>query len=152
MTTMAPLEKTKDITVNGVNLRITRLNAFDQQDVLDLVAAPVLAALSAYFSCPKGKGAMLEGVATLLKNLSATERHKVIFDYLLSDRSVRVVVNGAEMPLVGSDGAGGRTVMQQSLDDIMLLYQIASEVFVFNFDRFMASAASGIKEKLQKTL
>lgn len=38
-TTPTPREKT--ITVEGVQIRITRMNAFEQNDVLELMAGPM---------------------------------------------------------------------------------------------------------------
>lgn len=145
-TTPSPREKT--ITVEGVQIRITRMNAFEQNDVLELMAGPMASAMKAVVSAPNEKIGTLEAIGRFIQEMPADARRRVLFDYLLSPRSVQVVSGGATLPLIGDDGHGQRVVMQSALDDILSLYEIAGQVVAFNFQRFISSALSGIKAQL----
>ena len=105
-TTPSPREKT--ITVEGVQIRITRMNAFEQNDVLELMAGPMASAMKAVVSAPNEKIGTFEAIGRFIQEMPADARRRVLFDYLLSPRSVQVVSGGATLPLIGDDGHGQR--------------------------------------------
>lgn len=136
---------TKDIQINGVDLRLYKLSVFTQEKVINKLTkllAPMFALTKAN---KKNMGeALSQALTQALNDFTEQERHELLFDILLSDKSVKLVVNGAEMPLIGNSG-GVKCVMSDKLDDISDLYEIAGEVFIFNFKRFFDKAQNCLK-------
>lgn len=142
----------KDIKVNGVDLRLKKLDAFEQYEMMDIlypVAVEVIGTTAANFS--KMSDAEFIGfvVVQILKAMPSDMRRKLIFGHLLSERAVGLVINGAEMPLIGKAGNGQRTVMNQNLSDIADLLEVAAESFKFNFERFFEKLLQLKAQKLK---
>lgn len=142
----------KDIKVNGVDLRLKKLDAFEQYEMMDIlypVAVEVIGTTAANFS--KMSDAEFIGfvVVQILKAMPSDMRRKLIFSHLLSERAVGLVINGAEMPLIGKAGNGQRAVMNQNLSDIADLLEVAAESFKFNFERFFEKLLQLKAQKLK---
>lgn len=140
----------RDITVNGVQLRLHKLDAFEQYEMTEKLYPLVVEALMTYTS--KAKSMSPEAFAGLLgaqvlKSLSAQDRRSLIFDHLLSKRSVQVVINGMEMPLIGKTESGGSAIMHQELADFSDLLEVALEAFKFNFERFFTKLQKFMPQK-----
>lgn len=136
---------TKDIQVNGVDLRLYKLSVFTQEKVINKLTKLI----APFFALAKAKDknmgeALSQAFTQALNDFTEQERHELLFDILLSDKSVKIVVNGAEMPLIGTSG-GVKCVMSDKLDDISDLYEIAGEVFIFNFKRFFDKVQNSLK-------
>lgn len=146
------MQMEKDIKVNGVDLRLKKLDAFEQYEMMDIlypVAVEVIGTTAANFS--KMSDAEFVGftVVQILKAMPSDMRRKLIFSHLLSERAVGLVINGAEMPLIGQAGNGQRTVMNQNLSDIADLLEVAAESFKFNFERFFEKLLQLKAQKLK---
>jgi hypothetical protein len=132
--------KTKEITVNGINLVLYKLGAIEQQTIFNKYILPVAATLGECFQ----KGASNEEIiakfpAMLQKNLSPEAIQKFLFEILLSQNCVKIKAAGMEMPLVGTVD-GKAAVMSSELDDIAYCWEVAVEVFRFNFSNLFTSA------------
>jgi hypothetical protein len=75
----------------------------------------------------------------LQKNLSPEAIQKFLFEILLSQNCVKIKAAGMEMPLVGTVD-GKAAVMSSELDDIAYCWEVAVEVFRFNFSNLFTSA------------
>lgn len=135
------MSKTKDIAVNGVTLRLTRLSVFEQHEIVSDFLPALGGIIRAFYSISQKKdGAMdqaSEALREFLDKVPRTTRDDILFNRLLG--SVKIVVAGTELPLIGSTEKGGaRCVMSDQIDDVSYLYEIALQVLVFNFERFFA--------------
>lgn len=142
----------KDIKVNGVDLRLKKLDAFEQYEMMDIlypVAVEVIGTTAANFSKMSDEEFIGFTVVQILKAMPSDMRRKLIFSHLLSERAVGLVINGAEMPLIGKAGNGQRTVMNQNLSDIADLLEVAAESFKFNFERFFEKLLQLKAQKLK---
>lgn len=127
--------KTKEIVINGVTLRLFKMDAFKQEELVDLIA-PVFASFASSIKSDK-KGIELVGeiLQQVLSALPLPKRHKLIFDTLLAPDYCRQVINGAEMPLIGK-ADNVQTVMNDNLNDYADLLEIAYESLKFNLANF----------------
>lgn len=136
---------TKDIQVNGVDLRLYKLSVFTQEKVINKLTKLIVPFFALAKAKDKNMGeALSQAFTQALNDFTEQERHELLFDILLSDKSVKLVVNGTEMPLIGNSG-GVKCVMSDKLDDISDLYEIAGEVFIFNFKRFFDKVQNSLK-------
>jgi hypothetical protein len=116
------------------------LGAIEQQTIFNRYILPIAATLGECFQ----KGASNEEIiakfpAMLQKNLSPEAIQKFLFEILLSQNCVKIKAAGIEMPLVGTAN-GKTTIMTADLDDIAYCWEIAVEVFRFNFSNLFTSA------------
>lgn len=129
--------KTKDIEVNGVKLRLYKLDAFEQLDLVNTfipAMSCVLRAVAAGKTGDKNEG-IADAVDAFISKIDASARKDLLFNHLLAPHSVKIVTGGVELPLIG-EVKTARTVMSDDLSDITYLLQIAAEVLMFNFARF----------------
>lgn len=143
----------KDIQINGVTLRLFKMSPFDQYDIINTLIPSLSGVLRAVASMRKGAGIAVdnaEGLALavdeFLAKVSPERRRDLLFRHLLSPESVKIVVNGSELPLI-SDTGTAKTVMNEQLNDITYLLQIGAEVLKFNFERFFAFGKSTLSRK-----
>lgn len=146
------MNTTKEIAVNGVYLRLHKLSAFEQYEMMDLlypVAVEVIGSLSPQVEKLNESAFVGAIVAKMLKSLPSEMRHKLIFGHLLSERSVKLFINGAELQLIGKSENNKSIVMSQDLADISDLLEIAGEAFKFNFERFFEKLLQLKAQKLK---
>lgn len=130
------IEKEKLIEVNGVNLKIKRLDAFNQFELLNVFIPALCGILRAAVAGQAGKvDAFLAAIEDFQLKMKPSERNEILFKRLLSKDSVVQVINGVEMPLIASVD-GQHAVTNDNLQDIADLLFIAGEVVQFNFSRF----------------
>ena len=133
--------RTKDITVQGVALRLYKMDAFQQEELVDMIAPVFAAAATSVRSEKKGMALIGELLQQTLQALPLQKRHRLVFDTLLAPHAVKQVINGAEMPLIGkADGAV--TVMNDNLADYADLLEVALESLKFNLERFFTKGQS----------
>lgn len=135
---------TKDITVQGVTLRLYKMNAFEQQKLLELVAPAVGAVLANSGAASREPSYVVMGTAvvTLFDAIPENVRHRLIWDMLLAPSQVKIVVSGTEMPLIGKAENGAVAVMNDNLSDFADLLEVAIESFNFNLERFFTKGAA----------
>ncbi len=146
------MQMEKDIKVNGVDLRLKKLDAFEQYDMMDIlypVAVEVISTTTANIAKMQDMQFIGFVAVQMLKALPSDMRRDLIFNHLLSDRAVKLLVNGTEMPLIGKSDNGQRVVMNQNLSDIADLLEVAAESFKFNFERFFEKLLQLKAQKLK---
>lgn len=142
----------KDIKVNGVDLRLKKLDAFEQYEMMDIlypVAVEVISTTTANIAKMPDMQFIGFVAVQMLKVLPSDMRRNLIFNHLLSDRGVKLLVNGTEMPLIGKADNGQRVIMNQNLSDIADLLEVAAESFKFNFERFFEKLLQLKAQKLK---
>lgn len=142
----------KDIKVNGVDLRLKKLDAFEQYEMMDIlypVAVEVISTTTANIAKMQDMQFIGFVAVQMLKVLPSDMRRNLIFNHLLSDRGVKLLVNGTEMPLIGKADNGQRVIMNQNLSDIADLLEVAAESFKFNFERFFEKLLQLKAQKLK---
>ena len=142
----------KDIKVNGVDLRLKKLDAFEQYEMMDIlypVAVEVISTMTANVAKMQDMQFIGFVAVQMLKALPSDKRHDLIFNHLLSHRGVKLLINGTEMPLIGKSDNGQRVIMNQNLSDIADLLEIAAESFKFNFERFFEKLLQLKAQKLK---
>lgn len=129
-------ERTRDIEVNGVTVRIKRMDVFEQHELVNRFVPALGGVIRSVFDIQQ-KGANAASISTaldaFLEAVPEKTRDDIIFNKLLTKASI--VASGVELPLI-SQKDGARAVMAETLDDISYLYEIAAQVIVFNFERF----------------
>ena len=132
------MQMEKDIKVNGVDLRLKKLDAFEQYDMMDILYPVAVEVIGSMTSIAKMNDMEFIGAVAvqMLKSMPSDMRRKLIFGHLLSERAVQLLQNGVEMPLFSLSRAKQRVVMSQDLSDISDLLEVAAESFKFNFERF----------------
>jgi hypothetical protein len=131
---------TKDITVNGVKLRLKKLGAFKQQEVFDKYLFPVIGCIGDSYKAGLDNAEILAKLPSLVQEkLPPAERKALIFDVLLSPDCVKLVAEGIELDLI-TNVNGVRSFNSQALDDIAFVWQIAIESFKFNYSNLFTSA------------
>lgn len=146
------MQTEKDIRVNGVDLRLKKLDAFEQYDMMDIlypVAVEVISTTTANMAKMQDMQFIGFVAVQMLKALPSDMRRNLIFNHLLSDRGVKLLINGTEMPLIGKADNGQRVVMNQNLSDIADLLEVAAESFKFNFERFFEKLLQLKAQKLK---
>lgn len=146
------MQMEKDIKVNGVDLRLKKLDAFEQYDMMDIlypVAVEVISTTTANIAKMQDMQFIGFVAVQMLKVLPSDMRRNLIFNHLLSDRGVKLLVNGTEMPLIGKADNGQRVIMNQNLSDIADLLEVAAESFKFNFERFFEKLLQLKAQKLK---
>ena len=146
------MQTEKDIRVNGVDLRLKKLDAFEQYDMMDIlypVAVGVISTTTANMAKMQDMQFIGFVAVQMLKALPSDMRRNLIFNHLLSDRGVKLLINGTEMPLIGKADNGQRVVMNQNLSDIADLLEVAAESFKFNFERFFEKLLQLKAQKLK---
>ncbi len=146
------MQTEKDIQVNGVDLRLKKLDAFEQYDMMDIlypVAVEVISTTTANMAKMQDMQFIGFVAVQMLKALPSDMRRNLIFNHLLSDRGVKLLINGTEMPLIGKADNGQRVVMNQNLSDIADLLEVAAESFKFNFERFFEKLLQLKAQKLK---
>lgn len=142
----------KDIKVNGVDLRLKKLDAFEQYEMMDIlypVAVEVISTTTANIAKMPDMQFIGFVAVQMLKVLPSDMRRNLIFNHLLSDRGVKLLVNGTEMSLIGKADNGQRVIMNQNLSDIADLLEVAAESFKFNFERFFEKLLQLKAQKLK---
>ncbi len=130
------IEKQKEIKVNGITLRLKRLDAFEQFHLLNTFIPAIAGVARALVDTNSQKGeAVANALESFVSKIPVAQRDDILFNHLLSKRAVVIVVNGMELDLVASAN-GARTIMNDDLSDISDLLMIAGEVVRFNFSRF----------------
>ena len=130
------IEKQKEITLNGITIRLKRLDAFEQFHLLNTFIPAIAGVTRALVDSNSQKGeAVANALESFVSKIPVTQRDDILFNHLLSKRSVVQVINGMELDLV-SNVNGVRTIMNDELSDISDLLLIAGEVVRFNFSRF----------------
>lgn len=146
------MQTEKDIQVNGVDLRLKKLDAFEQYEMMDIlypVAVEVISTTTANIAKMQDMQFIGFVAVQMLKVLPSDMRRNLIFNHLLSDRGVKLLVNGTEMPLIGKADNGQRVIMNQNLSDIADLLEVAAESFKFNFERFFEKLLQLKAQKLK---
>lgn len=127
--------KTKDISVQGVALRLYKMDAFTQERLVDIIAPVFASIISEMGGGLKGLQGIGHALQQSLQALPLQKRHALIFDLLLAPDYVKQVINGAEMPLIGKADKA-QTVMNDNLADYADLLEVAYESLQFNLERF----------------
>lgn len=142
----------KDIKVNGVDLRLKKLDAFEQYEMMDIlypVAVEVIGSMTSSVSKMKDMEFVGFVAVQMLKALPSEMRKKLIFGHLLTERAVQLLQNGVEMPLFSKTSQNQQVVMNQNLSDIADLLEVAAESFKFNFERFFEKLLQLKAQKLK---
>lgn len=147
------MANTKDIEVNGVQLRLYKMSPFDQLDLLNTflpALSGVLRAVSGVTKSTKDRAQNIESIASavdsFLVKVDPQTRKDLLFKHLLSPKSVKIVISGTELPIV-SETKDARAIMSDELNDITYLLQIGGEVLRFNFERFFEFGKSTLARK-----
>ena len=133
------MKQVKEMTVNGVALRITRMSVFEQHEIVSDFLPALGGIVRAFYALANKNGDTIDQVSEALRDflekLPRKTRDDIIFNRLLGN--VKIVAAGTEIPLIGNaQGGGDRCVMSDQIDDVSYLYEIALSVLVFNFERF----------------
>ena len=123
----------KDVEVEGVTIRLYKLDVFKAKHIL-IECAPLLTSLA---PLAKGGNADIKGAFDdLVSKLNEAKHDEIIFNGLLNSDHVKIVINGAEMPLIGKGDNGTRAIMNDNLNDLFVLYEIAYKSLQYNFENF----------------
>lgn len=140
------IQTTKDIEINGVNLRLYKFDPFKQQRIINTVGPALINIVVATYALQKSKAEGAEifekAVSEFFKTLPDKARNDLIFNDLLGDDAIKIVVQGTEMPLIGKAPNGAKTVMNSELNDLIYLYEAAFASFKFNFTTFFSRGSS----------
>jgi hypothetical protein len=132
--------KTKEITVNGINLVLYRLGAMEQQNIFNKYVLPVAATLGECFTSGANNAEIAAKIpASLMRNMPPEKIQELLFKVLLSPDCVKIKAAGMEMPLVSQEGARA-VVTSSELDEIAYCWEIAIEVFKLNFENLFTYA------------
>ena len=140
------IQTTKDIEINGVNLRLYKIDPFKQERIINTVGPALINIIVAVYALRENKPDSSEifekAMNEFFKTLPDKARHDLIFNDLLSDDAIKIVVQGTEMPLIGKAQNGAKTVMNSELNDLIYLYEAAFASFKFNFTTFFSRGSS----------
>lgn len=138
--------RTKDITINGVTLRLYKMSPFEQYELLNTFIPALAGVVRAFTGSKDMKDGLADAIENFLSKVDHETRTKLIFNHLLADSSVKILYSGTTLPLIAREGKA-QTVMNDDLDDVTYLLQIAVEVLKFNFERFFALGKTTLAPK-----
>lgn len=126
---------TKDITVKNITLRLHRLSAKQQHDIVNRFFFPITTQatdlLDVMAKRPNDKFAIAAVIMTAVnKYLPAEKRDELIFKHLMP--TVKIVASGVEVPYCSEAGE----IQCDALNDLKPLYTITYEALKYNFDDF----------------
>lgn len=134
----------KIIEVKGVQLKLSKIDVFRQDELIQALLPTIASAFQAAASsgAKTTQAMVLAGVEVVLKSLPSQTRSAIIFNDLLP-----CVKLTSGIPLIGRADGGQRVVMAQELHSIYDLYKIAFEVFLFNFQDFFDSVSNDLAKQ-----
>ena len=126
---------TKDIVINDVTIRLHRLSAKQQHDIVNRFFFPITTQatdlLGVMQKQPDNKIAIAAVIMeSVNKYLPADKRDELIFKHLMP--SVKIVAAGIEVDYCSPNGE----IMSDAVNNLKVLYKITFEVLKFNFDDF----------------
>lgn len=138
----------KDIVINGVTVRIHRLSAKTQHDIVNRYILPVMDFAGEIEVAYGGdRTAALKGLLKgINKYLPPEKRDELLFNYLVSPDYVKVSTSSIEVPFC-QNGA----IQCEALNGAKYIYQVAAVAFVFNFEDFF-SGWDAILSDVMKTI
>lgn len=125
----------KDFVINDVQVRIKRLNAKEQHDIVNRFFFPITSSAAELLKTigvnQENKIAIAASLFEAVnKYLPPEKRDELIFKHLL--KNVQVIVSGVGMDYCQPDG----TIICEPLNNLKALYQIAFESLRLNFEDF----------------
>lgn len=131
------MSRQKEVTINGVVVRLYKLNAFQQKEVVDMLMPHI-----AYIAGKVQSGVPASSaVAERLSALQPAETTKLMTRYLLHPDHAKQVINGAELAVLTVKDDGSFVTMNDQLGDYLDLLKLEVEAFRFNFERFFTELA-----------
>ena len=129
------MTKSKDITVNGVTVRLYRLSAKQQHDIVNQYFFPITTQanelVNVIIKNPPNQMAIASAIAEAVnKFMPADRREKLTSKH--STPSVKVVAAGMEIEYCSHKGE----ITCEGLNNIKSLYKITYEALKYNFEDF----------------
>lgn len=125
----------KEVVINGVTVRIHRMSAKTQHDIVNRFILPVMDFASEIeVEDGGGRTAALKGLLKgINKYLPPEKRDELLFNYLVSPEYVKVLAASMEVSFCQNG-----SIQCEALDGAKYIYQIAAVAFVFNFEDFFS--------------
>lgn len=129
------MTKSHDITVNGITVRLYRLSAKQQHDIVNQYFFPITTQagelVNVIIRNPQNQIAIASAIAEAVnKFMPANKRDELIFKHLMP--SVKVVAVGMEVDYCSIKGE----ITCEELNNIKSLYKITYEALKYNFEDF----------------
>lgn len=135
------MEADKVLELNGVQIGIKKLDAFQQFDIVNRYLLPMFTKLNLDGSIFNGGvnleviyGILFKSLSGLEQTLDADKREIVVFKYLLKPENVEIVANGVRVPFCVN-----KTIQCEPLNNAKALISVAIEAMRLNFEDFFTT-------------